>query len=152
VDDDTASHDVYPCAGDDEWCVISLRSDDDRAALAGVIGDTDMSEWTGARDKGAVADLLQQAGVPAAPMYRAVDVLADPQVTFRKLFTDMVHPLFDAPMPSETGPAPYTNIPPVEFRPAPTPGQHTREIAQKVLAMDAQEIDRLMAEGVLFTT
>jgi crotonobetainyl-CoA:carnitine CoA-transferase CaiB-like acyl-CoA transferase len=152
VDDDTASHHVYPCAGDDEWCVISLRSDDDRAALAGVIGDTDMSEWTGARDKGAVADLLQQAGVPAAPMYRAVDVLADPQVTFRKLFTDMVHPLFDAPMPSETGPAPYTNIPPGEFRPAPTPGQHTREIAQKVLAMDAQEIDRLMAEGVLFTT
>jgi crotonobetainyl-CoA:carnitine CoA-transferase CaiB-like acyl-CoA transferase len=152
VEDDTVSHDVYACAGDDEWCVISCRSDNDRAALAGVIGNTDMSQWTAARDKGAVADLLQQAGVPAAPMYRAVDVLSDPQVTFRKLFTDMVHPLFDDPMPSETGPAPYTNIPPVEFRPAPTPGQHTREIAQKVLALDAQEIDRLIAEAVLFTT
>ena len=52
------------------------------------------------------------AGVPAAPMNRAVDVLADPQVQHRKLFTDMVHPLFDQPMPSETSPAPYRHIPP----------------------------------------
>jgi crotonobetainyl-CoA:carnitine CoA-transferase CaiB-like acyl-CoA transferase len=152
VADDTAVHGVYPCAGEDEWCVISLRSDDDRAALSAIIGDADLSEWTVARDKRAVADLLQRAGVPAAPMNRAVDVLADPQVTFRNLFTDMAHPLFDAPMPSETGPAPYTNVPPAEFRPAPTPGQHTHEICQKVLAMDAEEIESLIAGGVLFTT
>jgi hypothetical protein len=30
------------------------------------------------------------------------------------------------------------------------PGEHTREICQKLLAMDADEIDRLIAEGVLF--
>jgi crotonobetainyl-CoA:carnitine CoA-transferase CaiB-like acyl-CoA transferase len=162
VADDSAVHAVYPCAGDDEWCVISLRSDDDRAALAAAMG-TDalprdradviaaVSGWTAARDKGAVANLLQRSGVPAAPMNRAADVLVDPQVTFRKLFTDMVHPLFDAPIPSEAGPAPYTNIPPAEFRPAPTPGQHTREICQKVLALDAEDIDRLIAEGALFT-
>jgi crotonobetainyl-CoA:carnitine CoA-transferase CaiB-like acyl-CoA transferase len=163
VADDTAVHAVYPCAGEDEWCVISLRSDDDRAALAAAMGVgvlppdradviASVSQWTAAQDKRAVADLLQRAGVPAAPMNRAVDVLADPQVAFRKLFTDMVHPLFDGPMPSETGPAPYTNIPPAAFRPAPTPGQHTREICQKVLALDAEEIDRLIAEGALFTT
>ncbi len=151
VADDVAVHGVYPCAGEDEWCVISVRSDDDRAALAAVIGDTDVSDWTSTRDKMAVAHLLQDAGVPAAPMYRAVDVLADPQVTFRKLFTDMAHPLFDVPMPSETGPAPFTNIPTAEFRPAPMPGQHTREICHKVLAMSSEEIDRLIAEGVLFT-
>ena len=42
----------------------------------------------------------------------------------------MVHPLFDAPMPTETGPAPYRHIPPAELRPAPMPGEHTREICQ----------------------
>ena len=162
VADDTAVHAVYPCAGDDEWCVISLRSDDEHAALAAAIGIDDLprdhadliaavSQWTGTQDKSTVADLLQRAGVPAAPMNRAGDVLADPQVTFRKLFTDMAHPLFDAPMPSETGPAPYTNIPPAEVRPAPMPGQHTREICHKVLALDTAEIDRLITEGVLFT-
>jgi crotonobetainyl-CoA:carnitine CoA-transferase CaiB-like acyl-CoA transferase len=84
-------------------------------------------------------------------MYRAVDVLADPQITFRKVFSDMAHPLFDAPMPTETGPAPYRHIAPAELRPAPMPGEHTREICQKLLAMDADETDRLITEGVLFT-
>jgi len=151
VTGDPAVHAVYPCDGDDEWCVISLRDDDDRAALSVVTGGTEVSEWTRARDKTEVAHLLQRAGVPAAPMYRAVDVLADPQIIFRKVFSDMAHPLFDAPMPTETGPAPYLHIPPAELRPAPMPGEHTREICQKLLAMDADETDRLIAEGVLFT-
>ena len=83
--DDAAVHAVYPCDGDDEWCVISVRSDDDRAALAAVIGVHELprdraeliaavSDWTGASDKADVTERLQQAGVPAAPMNRAVDV------------------------------------------------------------------------------
>jgi crotonobetainyl-CoA:carnitine CoA-transferase CaiB-like acyl-CoA transferase len=151
VADDTAVHTVYRCDGDDEWCVISLRHDDDRAALAAITGGTDVSEWTRTRDKTAVAEQLQRAGVPAAPMYRAVDVLADPQITFRKVFSEMTHPLLDAPMPTETGPAPYLHIAPAELRPAPMPGEHTREICQKLLALDADETDRLIAEGVLFS-
>jgi crotonobetainyl-CoA:carnitine CoA-transferase CaiB-like acyl-CoA transferase len=149
--EDPTVHGVFPCEGDDEWCVISLRDDGDRAALAAVTGGSDLSEWTRTRDKMDVAQALQRAGVAAAPMYRAVDVLADPQLTYRNVFSDMAHPLFDAPMPTETAPAPYLRIPPAELRPAPMPGEHTREICQKLLAMDADEIDRLIAEGILFT-
>jgi crotonobetainyl-CoA:carnitine CoA-transferase CaiB-like acyl-CoA transferase len=162
VTDDPATHGVYACAGEDEWCVISLRSDADRAALAGVMGHADLpldrdgladvvSAWTSTMAKDDVADMLQRAGVPAAPMNRAVEVLADPQLIHRKLFTDMVHPLFDAPMPTETAPAPFAHIPRAELRPAPMPGEHTREICQKLLAIDTEEIDRLIADGVLFT-
>ena len=68
-------------------------------------------------------------------MNRAVDVLADPQVQHRKLYTDLRHPLFDDPMPSETSPAPYRHIPPADLRPAPMPGEHTREICHNVLAL-----------------
>ena len=146
-------HGVYPCAGEDEWCVISLRSASDREALASVMGGSEeVSDWTSRMDKDAVADLLQRAGVPAAPMNRAVDVLVDPVLLHRKLFTDMVHPLFEQPMPTETSPARYTQIPRAELRPAPVPGEHTREICLKLLAIDSQEIDRLIAEGVLFTS
>jgi crotonobetainyl-CoA:carnitine CoA-transferase CaiB-like acyl-CoA transferase len=151
VADDPAVHAVCPCDGDDEWCVISLRNDDDRAALSAVTGGIDVSEWTRTRDKTEVAHLIQRAGVPAAPMYRAVDVLTDPQIAYRKVFSEMTHPLFDAPMPTETGPAPYQHIAPAELRPAPMPGEQTREICQKVLALDADETDRLISEGVLFT-
>ena len=162
VTDADAVHAVYPCTGDDEWCVVSLRSNLDRDALAAAMGRTDLprdrgeliaavSNWTAGLDKNAVVDQLQRSGVPAAPMNRAADLLSDPQLAFRKLFSDMVHPLFDAPMPTETGPARYTEIPPCELRPAPMPGEHTREICQKLLALDANEIDRLIAEGVIFT-
>jgi crotonobetainyl-CoA:carnitine CoA-transferase CaiB-like acyl-CoA transferase len=152
VSADPAVHTVYPCDGDDDWCVISLRDDADRAALSAVTGGVEVSEWTRTRDKTEVAHALQDAGVPAAPMYRAIDVLTDPQVTFRNVYTEMTHPLFDAPMPAETGPARYAHIPPAELRPAPTPGEHTREICQKLLALDTEEIDRLIGAGVLFTS
>lgn len=144
VSDDSISHEVYPCAGDDEWCVISLRDGDDMPA--------DIASWTMDLDRTAVADRLQQASTPAGPMNRPADVLTDPQVRHRKLFADMTHPLIDAALPSETGPAPYRNIPPADQRPAPMPGEHTREICQKTLGLDTDEIDRLIADGVLFTS
>jgi len=162
VDADVASHDVFPCAGDDEWCVVSVRSDADRAALCSVLGVNELpsgrddfvvavSDWTAGRDKMDVANRLQEAGVPAAPMYRAVDVLTDPQVRQRRLYADMGHPLFDRPMPAETHSAPYRRIPDADLRPAPMPGEHTREICHEVLGMDADETDRLIAEGALFS-
>ncbi len=38
IRDDTSVHAVYPCAGDDEWCVISIRSDGDWRCAAAVFG------------------------------------------------------------------------------------------------------------------
>ncbi len=38
IDDDPGIHAVYPCAGDDEWCVISIRSDEDLAAIGAAMG------------------------------------------------------------------------------------------------------------------
>ena len=161
VADDDAVHAVYPCAGDDEWCVISVRADDDRVALAKVIGTPELpagerefvaavSGWTAGRDKGEIVAAVQEAGVPAGPMNRAVDVLADPQVTFRRLYADMVHPLFDAPITAETHPAPYRHIADATLRPAPMPGEHTRRLAGALLNLDAAATDRLIADGVLF--
>jgi crotonobetainyl-CoA:carnitine CoA-transferase CaiB-like acyl-CoA transferase len=142
--------------------VVSIRSAADRAALAGVLGLTEppgspreladvVSAWTATREKGEVTRLLQGAGVAAGPMNRAVDVLDDPQVVFRGLFTEMAHPMFDAPMPTETRPAPSRHLPAADLRPAPKPGEHTREICHELLGMDAEETERLIAAGVLFS-
>jgi len=162
VADDDAEHAVYPCAGEDEWCVVSVRSAEDRAALGAVLGLDEapadattlrrrVAEWTAVRDKADVVDALQRAGVPAGPMQRAVDVLEDPQLIFRTLYADMVHPLFAKPMPSETHPAHFRRIADAPMRPAPMPGEHTRQIVDAVLGLDAAETDRLIAAGVLFT-
>ena len=152
VSDDMATHGVYACAGEDEWCVISVRDEADRTALAAALDREDLAAWTRSRDKSEITERLQRAGVPAGPMNRPADVLDDPQIRHRKLFTDMAHPLFDVALPSESGPAPFRNIPPAELRPAPMPGEHTREVCQKVLGLDTADIDRLIADGVLFTS
>ena len=158
---DPVTHGVYPCAGDDEWCVISVRDDTDWNALTTAMGregldrtqcEAEIASWTRTLDKEAVARILQQAGVPAGPMNRPADVLADPQIQHRKLFADMAHPLFDILLPTETDPAPYRDIPPAELRPAPMPGEHSREVCQKVLGLDPAEIDKLIADGALFTS
>jgi crotonobetainyl-CoA:carnitine CoA-transferase CaiB-like acyl-CoA transferase len=166
-------HDVYPCAGDDEWCVISIRDDHDWRVVATAIGQPDLaddprwatteSRWarreeirdivsgrTRTRSSTTVAQLLQRMGVPAGPMNRAQDVLRDPQVLRRGLYDDMVHPLLDTPLPSEAGPAPYRHIPRADLCPAPMLGEHTRDICRRALALDFGEIGRLIDDGVLF--
>jgi crotonobetainyl-CoA:carnitine CoA-transferase CaiB-like acyl-CoA transferase len=162
VVDDDAIHGVHPCAGDDEWCVVSVRSEADRVALEAAMGVGELprdrveftaavSAWTAARDKRVVAETLQTAGIPAAPMNRAVDVLADPQLGFREVFADLVHPLFDAPMPTEQLPTKYRQIPDAELRPAPMPGEHTRAICRDRLGLDEAQTDRLIADGAVFS-
>lgn len=173
--DDTSVHAVCPCAGDDEWCVISICSDADWEAAATVFDRSDLgsdarfatgearmrnrrelvaqvSAWTRARSPVQVAEVLQSAGVAAGQMNRPPDILEDPQLQHRKLFSNMVHPLFDHPLPAETGPAPFRRIPPAPQRPAPLPGQDTREICRKVLGMDTEEAERLISDGVLFAS
>ena len=43
---------VYPCAGDDEWCVVTVRDDDDWRRLRGALGDPD---WAADEDLATMA-------------------------------------------------------------------------------------------------
>ena len=170
--DDTSVHGVFPCAGDDEWCVISIRTDDDWRSARSIFGLADderfatgdgrlahrdelleqVSAWTRDRTPPQVADALQAVGVAAGQMNRPPDILEDPQLCERKLFTDMTHPLFDNALPAETGPAPFRHIPPAPQRPAPLPGQDTREICLKILGMSSEDTEQLITDGVLFAS
>lgn len=172
IREDTALHAVYPCAGDDEWCVISIRTDDEWRRAASVFDHTGWAEdprfatgearlahrdelvelvsgWTRTRTPLRAAELLQSAGVPAGPMNRPPDVLEDPQLIARNVYSPMTHPLIESPLPAETGPAPYRHIPAARQAPAPLPGQHTVEICRSLLGMNPADIQRLIDDGVL---
>ncbi|WP_059019144.1 CoA transferase [Mycobacterium sp. M26] len=151
---DQAEHHVLACAGDDEWAVVSLRGENDRRAVASVVGRDGidaLTEWAATRSPGEVAAALQAVGVPAGPMHRAADVRDDPQLQLRKVFSDMVHPLFEHPLPTEAGPAPYRHIPPALQNPAPLPGADTRRVCREVLGMADEAIDQFITDGVLFS-
>ncbi|WP_046317719.1 CoA transferase [Mycobacterium sp. UM_Kg1] len=173
VHPDTAVDLVCPCAGDDEWSVISIRSDTDMLSVAAAFGDASLADdprfatgadrvahhgelaaalgrHTASQTPLRVAELLQDRGVAAAPMNRPPDVADDPQLAHRAVYAAMTHPLIEHALPAETGPAPYRNIPPALQRPAPLPGQDTRAICRSILGLEDDETDKLIADGVLF--
>lgn len=148
---DPAEHLVLPCVGDDEWCVVSVSSSADRRAIADLVGDSGLATWVAQRTAQDAAERLQAAGVAAGPMLRPDEVYHHPQLRWRNVLTDMVHPLFEVPLPAETGPAPFRNIPAAPHRPAPLPGADTRRVCRDVLGMTDEQTEQLVADGVLFT-
>ncbi len=145
---DEAAHLVLRCAGEDEWCVVSLCSDADRRAVAGLTSD--LAAWAAERTPLQAAELLQAAGVAAGPMNRPDEVYDHPQLRWRNVLADMTHPLLEVPLPAETGPARFRNIPPAPRRPAPLPGADTRRVCRDILGMTAERTEQLIASGVLF--
>jgi crotonobetainyl-CoA:carnitine CoA-transferase CaiB-like acyl-CoA transferase len=160
---------VFPCAGDDEWCVIAVRDDADWRALAAVTGLPDdpelgsfagrtarraqieelLATWTADRDPAHVEEQLQAVGVPAAAMIRLPEELTHPQLVARASFRTLPHPMLPRPIPTSARIARFSTIPDPALRPAPVPGEHTREICASLLGMETGEIDRLVAAGVL---
>jgi crotonobetainyl-CoA:carnitine CoA-transferase CaiB-like acyl-CoA transferase len=162
---------VYPCSGNERWCVITIRNDDDWRRFRTALGDPDwarvreydaapgriearakidqhVSEWTSSRSDREVTVILQRAGVPAGFMMYASDMPDDPHLLARRYPQPVKQPGVGA-MTFE-GPAFHaSSIPDPIVRPAPGLGEHTREICRTLLQMDDAEVSKLVAEGVL---
>ena len=91
---------------------------------------------------------LQAAGVPAGLALRASEVLADPHLAARGYFRWLDHA--EAGRRAYDGPGFRLSKTPRRRRAAPLLGEHTREIADRVLGLRADEIGTLMAEQVLY--
>jgi crotonobetainyl-CoA:carnitine CoA-transferase CaiB-like acyl-CoA transferase len=162
---------VYPCAGNERWCVITIRDDDDWRRFRAAIGDPEWArarehetsrgrmearreldrhviEWTSARTDREVTDILQRSGVPAGFMMYASDMPTDPHLLARGYPQQVDQPGVGA-MTFE-GPAFHaTSIREPIVAPAPALGEHTREICRTILAMPDAEMSKLIADDVL---
>ena len=162
---------VYPCAGDDEWCVVTVRDNEDWRRLRGALGDpawaaseelatengrlartgeidAHLAAWTSARSPREVTSLLQRAGVPAGFMQRPDEYEDDPQFGARDFLRTFEQPGL-APLRIEHAPFRSERIPAPANPPAPEPGEHTREICTSLIGMDDDEIERLLVAGAL---
>jgi crotonobetainyl-CoA:carnitine CoA-transferase CaiB-like acyl-CoA transferase len=163
---------VYRCIGDDAYCAVTVDSDDSFARLAMVIGredwighpdyagaerrsahrndlDTALAAWLEARAPMEAQGQLQEAGVAAGAAVHAYELLDNPHLAARRRFDLLNQPGFPAALDTEMGPAVFTNILEPELKPAPLMGADTRAICHEVLGMSDDDIDRLIAEGVL---
>jgi crotonobetainyl-CoA:carnitine CoA-transferase CaiB-like acyl-CoA transferase len=165
---------LYRCAGEEEWLAITCRDDADwqglvaamgsppwatHADYAGVEGrraaadelDAGIGEWTAAQSKDAVARACQAEGVPAAPMLTGAEMTTDAQYVARGFAVQIDQPGV-GPLVLDGAAFRGARMAGPEIRPAPDLGEHTRRIAREQLGLDDDEIDRLLAAGVLETT
>ncbi len=172
-----APQNLYACRGEEQWLALSIASDAQWRAFARVLGDPDwardarfetragrkaaedaidaqISAWTVSRELASCVEALLAAGIPAAPIVDGRTVSTHPQLVARGFFAEFSHPI--------VGRHPVASVP---FRyatqdrdgrswlrgPAPTLGQHNREILTGLLGLSGAEVDALEAEGVIGT-
>jgi crotonobetainyl-CoA:carnitine CoA-transferase CaiB-like acyl-CoA transferase len=160
-----------PCAGDDEWCVINVRSDVEWQRLRKAIGDPEwaadaaldtvegrmarreaiderLTAWTSTRGPREVMETLQAVGVPAGIVAHAAHHLSDPQLQHRGYPKLVVQPEYES-IVVEGPPFLASDLPEPIVRPAPRLGEHTREVVREILGLSDDEIQALIDEGVI---
>ena len=163
-----APHGIYPC-GDERWLVIQVQSEEQWQALRGVLGsnvaafgnladrlersdelDAAVLDWCAGWSAADAMDLLQAAGVPAAGVAASRELMANPHLQARQFWKMLdrahigKHPNGVAPYRLEEGPLE------IEW-PAPTLGQHNREILGGLLGLSDADLADLEREGIIGT-
>ncbi|KQU52332.1 hypothetical protein ASG84_25095 [Rhodococcus sp. Leaf278] len=169
--DSQAPSGVYRCAGDDAWCVINVRDDDDWSSLLEVVDasrlsdsvfaevagrianraeiDSAINSWTSTRDSAEVARALQEVGVPAGAMRHVGEFGSDQHLQARGFFRTVRHPLVKRPILMENSLCHSMQMADPVLDPAPLHGEHTREIAGQLLDMTEDQIETAIDAGVL---
>ena len=93
-------------------------------------------------------DALEKAGVPNGPINNIKQVFEEPQAVARGLRFELPHPTAGS-VPLVASPMRFSATPVEQKLPPPTLGQHTDEILEDVLGLDASAIAQLRANRVV---
>jgi len=171
-DDIMAPHNCYRCDGEDKWVSIAISNDNEWAALCQAIGNPAWAEderfsdqlsrwqhqeeldklveaWTNTHTHYEVMNILQTAGVAAAPSFSNEELFNDPHCRERECFATVQHPE-EGELYVLTPPWKFSATPARVTSPAPLLGEHTEYVLTELLGMPEEEISRLIAEKVLY--
>ena len=164
----------YPCSGDDNWLVLTVRNDAEWQAFCGAVDhpewaqddrfadvlgrhahhdelDELISSWTQGQDHMKAMHLLQGAGVIAAAVLNPKQVLLDPHLRERGYF-DMVQQAGEArPVPKQLG-ARFSAFHTGARGAAPALGEHNREVLQGLLGLSDDDLAELQEANVIGDT
>ena len=165
-----APSNAYPCANG-ELILIGGNGDNVYARLTEVMGRPDLktdpkfvdhasrgvnqheldaiiADWTSAFTLPDLLALLEARGVPASRVFRAPDMLEDPQFVAREAIVTTDHPVF--------GPIRMQNVFPKLSRtpgavrwPGPTLGQHTDEVLGSLAGCSPKRLAELRTKGII---
>jgi len=165
-----APSNAYPCAGG-ELILIGGNGDNVYARLTEAMGRPDLktdpkfvdhasrgvnqaeldaivSEWTGRHTLDALLELLEAKGVPSSRVFRAPDMLEDPQYLARDTIVTTDHPVF-GPIRMQNAFPKLSRTPGSVRWPGPELGQHTDEVLAARAGCTAERLGELRAKGVI---
>jgi crotonobetainyl-CoA:carnitine CoA-transferase CaiB-like acyl-CoA transferase len=160
----------YPATGDDRWIAIAVATDAQWQALGEALGrppwmadaayatvgdriarrdllDRRLADETRRFEAAALAEVLSAVGVPAAPLLRAEELAASPQVVRRALFERVDHPVLGA-LPVYRLPWRVDGAPLSVTRRAPLLGEHRDYVMEGVLGYSPARVAELAAAGL----
>ncbi|MEI8000724.1 MAG: CoA transferase [Actinomycetes bacterium] len=163
---------LYACRGTERWLALACATDAHWDALRTVLGDpewardpafavaagrrahhdlldTHLAAFAADHPVDELVERLAAAGVPAARAVDPRDIAVNPQLLHRNFFEPEDHPVCGV---QRVPNAPWKfagNERPWLRRPAPTLGQHNAEVLGGLLGLDADELDRLTAAGII---
>ena len=158
---------VYRCVGEDEWIAVAVHTEAEWeafSAFSGIDGFGDVADRLNRVDEldAAIADFtagqvaevlmmdLQAVGVRAGYVASGLELATDPHLAARGFWKlmerDHVGELPHPAAPYRVGEEPFDID-----RPAPTLGQHNRELLRDLLGLDDAEIDDLERQGIIGT-
>jgi crotonobetainyl-CoA:carnitine CoA-transferase CaiB-like acyl-CoA transferase len=162
---------AFACEGEDEWCVVNVRSDREWRSLREAMGDPEwasparydtlegrrgaereiergIAAWTRDRKAVDVMNLLQARGVPAGVVAHPAHQLADRHLCERRYYRALDQNALGEVSVEGTG-FRGTRLPEPRLASAPLQGEHTRPICRELLGLSDAEIDALIERGVL---
>ncbi|MBS0334104.1 MAG: CoA transferase [Proteobacteria bacterium] len=110
--------------------------------------DAIIAEWTGRHSLDALLELLEAKGVPSSRVFRAPDMLEDPQYRARDSIVTVDHPVFERVKMQNAFPK-LSRTPGAVRWPGPALGQHTDEVLAQRAGLSARRLAELRGQGVI---
>lgn len=166
-----APHNFYRCRGEDRWISIAIATDDEWRSLCEVMGKPELAEdakfangrrkeaqeeldgiiedWTVKYDSYALTEMLQKAGVAAAPCLSGEDVFRDLHVREREIYQVVEHPVIGKDW-IVSPPWRLSETPAAITRHAPLLGEHNEMYLHELLGISQEELEVMAEEGVIY--
>lgn len=110
--------------------------------------DARIAAWTLDQDIDALLPKLEAAGLATGRIYRAPDMIEDPQFVARESIVTVPHPVFGEIKMQNAFPR-LTETPGGVRWPGPTLGEHTDEVLREVAGLSVEAVDGLRARKVI---
>ena len=128
---------------DERFTTVPLRVKNNKIQKAYI------EEWTKERTVAEIVDTILGKGIPAGPINNVKQITEDDHIrNAREMFVDVKHPVI-GDMVVNGNPVKLMDMMPRVNCPAPTLGQHNKDIYQGMLGLSDEELTTLSESGVI---